>query len=291
MKTPSNMKNYKRRQITDRFMRGLTIVATLLALIPLFLILGYIVFQGGSALSTTFLTTDYKVPELSLDGTTSNVGGIRYAIIGTLLIAGTATLIALPIGLLAGVYLSEYGNGRFAMVVRFATDVLSGAPSIIAGVVAYIVLVQTTKQKYAFYGSVALAILMIPIIVRTTEEILKLVPQTMREAAIALGTPRWKTILTVVVPAASGGILTGVMLAFARAAGETAPLLVTVFVSNTVQYNIFGDMGSLPMYIYRTLDELTSEEQYNVLWGAAFVLTALVFIVNLLVRFTTRRRS
>ncbi len=285
-----NMARYRRRKLVDRIMRSMTVVATLLALIPLFLILGYIVIQGASAISWHFLSTDYKVPELSLDGSASDVGGIRYAIIGTLLIAGTATLIALPIGLLAGIYLSEYGKGRFASFVRFATDVLSGSPSIIAGVVVYIVLVKTTKEKYAFYGSVALALLMIPIIVRTTEEILKLVPQTVREAAVALGVPQWKAILTVVLPAATGGILTGIMLAFARAAGETAPLIVTVFVSNSVEYNVFGSMGSLPMYIYRTLDELTSPEQYKVLWGAAFVLTALVLVVNILVRVATRRR-
>ncbi|HEY1016122.1 MAG TPA: phosphate ABC transporter permease PstA [Herpetosiphonaceae bacterium] len=290
MKTSLNMKSYGRRKAVDRFMRGMTVGATLLALIPLFLILGYVLVKGASALSWSFLSTDYKVPELSLDGGPSDVGGIRHAIIGTLIIAGSATLMALPIGLLAGVYLSEYSGGRFSTLVRFATDVLSGAPSIIAGVVVYIVLVQTTKQKYAFYGAAALAILMIPIIVRTTEEILKLVPQTVREASIALGVPKWKTTLTVVIPAALSGILTGVMLAFARAAGETAPLLVTVFVSNSVRYNVFGDMGSLPMYIFRTLDELTDEQQYSVLWGASFVLTALVLVVNILVRVATRKK-
>lgn len=291
MRKPLQFSSYGRRKIVDRVMRGVTVGATVLAIIPLVLILGYIVIKGGSAISWSFLSTDYAVPELSLDGSASSVGGIRHAIIGTLLIAGAATLIALPIGLLAGVYLSEYGRGRFASLVRFATDVLSGAPSIIAGVVIYIVLVKTTRHKYALYGSAALALLMIPIIVRTTEEILKLVPRSIREAAIALGEPQWKTVLTVVIPAAAGGIMTGIMLAFARAAGETAPLIVTVFVSNTVEYNVFGDMGSLPMYIYRTLDELTSPEQYNVLWGAAFVLTGLVLVMNVLMRLATRRRT
>ncbi len=290
MRTSLQLKNYGRRKALDRVMRGLTLGATILALVPLFLILGYVVVEGGSALSATFLTTDYKVPELSLDGSASDVGGIRHALVGTLLIAGTATLLALPIGLLAGVYLSEYGRGRLATAVRFSTDVLSGSPSIIAGVVVYILLVQTTHEKFAFFGSVALALLMIPIIVRTTEEILRLVPQTVREAGIALGEPRWKITLTVVIPTALSGILTGVMLAFARAAGETAPLIVTVFVSNSVTYNVFGDMGSLPMYIYRTLDELNDPGQYKVLWGAAFVLTALVLIINVLLRLVTRRR-
>lgn len=290
MQASLKVKNYGRRKAIDRLMRGLTVAATVVALIPLFLILGYVMIEGASAISANFLLTDYKVPELSLDGSASDVGGIRHAIVGTLIIAGAATLLALPVGLLAGIYLSEYGKGRLATLVRFSTDVLSGSPSIIAGVVVYILLVQTTKQKFAFYGSVALALLMVPIIVRTTEEILKLVPQTVREAAIALGEPRWKTTLTVVIPTALSGILTGVMLAFARAAGETAPLIVTVFVSNSVRTNIFGDMGSLPMYIYRTLDELTDAEQYKVLWGAAFVLTSLVLVINILLRLVTARQ-
>lgn len=282
---------YRRRRATDRIMRGLTIVATLLALIPLFLIIGHVLIQGGAALTPSFFTQDYQVPELSLTGEASNVGGIRHAIIGTLIVAGVATLLALPVGIMAGIYLSEYGKGRFATFVRFCTDVLSGAPSIVVGVVVYVVLVQRYQAKYAIFGSIALAILMVPIIVRTTEEIFKLVPQSVREAAIALGVPQWRATLTVVLPAAKAGILTGVILGFARAAGETAPLLVTVFMSNTVRFNVFGDMATLPVYIYRTLDELTDPSQYTVLWGAAFVLTALVLIVNLLVRLATRPRA
>lgn len=286
-----SMARYRRRRNADRIMRILTIVATALALIPLFLIIGHVLFQGASAFSIEFFTSDYKVPELSLTGEVGSAGGIRHAIVGTLMIAGTATLLAVPIGVLAGIYLSEYGTGRFATIVRFCTDVLSGAPSIVVGVVVYVVLVERYQAKYAFFGSVALAILMVPIIVRTTEEIFKLVPYSVREAAIALGVPQWRATLTVVLPAAKTGILTGVILGFARAAGETAPLLVTVFTSNAMRFNLFGDMGSLPVYIYRTLDELTDPAQYKVLWGAAFVLTALVLIVNILVRLATRERA
>lgn len=285
-----NPRLYRRRRATDRLMRGLTYGATLLALIPLFLIIGHVLIQGASALSWEFFTQDYKVPELSLTGEPGSVGGIRHAIVGTLIVAGSATLLALPIGVMAGIYLSEYGRGRFATLVRFCTDVLSGAPSIVVGVVVYVVLVERYQAKYAFFGSVALAILMIPVIVRTTEEIFKLVPQSVREAAIALGVPQWRATLTVVLPAAKAGILTGVILGFARAAGETAPLLVTVFMSNTMRFNLFSDMGTLPVYIYRTLDELTHPSQYQVLWGAAFVLTALVLVVNTLVRVATRPR-
>jgi phosphate transport system permease protein len=281
---------YRRRKLLDHLMRGLSVVATALALLPLFLILGYIFIRGSSALSLAFFTQDYRVPELSLTGETADVGGIRHAIVGTLLIAGVATLLAVPIGMLGGIYLSEYGRGRIATMVRFFTDVLSGAPSIVVGVVVYVTLVQRFQAKIAIFGSMALAILMIPVIVRTTEEILKLVPYAIREAAIALGTPRWRATLTVVLPAAKGGIVTGIMLAFARAAGETAPLLVTVFVSNTLSFNVLGEMGSLPMYIYRTLDELSDPAQYKVLWGAAFVLTLLVVVVNILVRLMTWRR-
>jgi len=192
---------------------------------------------------------------------------------------------------MTGIYLAEYGRGRFAAVVRFCTDVLNGAPSIVVGVVVYVLLVQRYQAKIALFGSVALAILIIPVIVRITEEILKLVPQSVREAAIALGMPRWYTIVTVVLPAARGGILTGVLLGFARAAGETAPLLITVFVANVLSFNMVGDMGSLPMYIYRTLDELTDPAQERVLWGAAFVLTMLVLLVNATVRLAMRSRT
>lgn len=282
---------YRRRKLLDRLMRGLCALATVLALLPLFLILGYIFIEGSSALSLAFFTQDYHVPQLSLAGEVADVGGIRHAIVGTLLIAGVATLLAVPIGVLGGIYLSEYGRARIATMVRFFTDVLSGAPSIVVGVVVYVTLVQHFQAKIAVFASVALAILMLPVIVRTTEEILKLVPHSIREAAIALGTPRWRATLTVVLPAARGGIVTGIMLAFARAAGETAPLLVTVFVSNTLSFNVLGEMGSLPMYIYRTLDELTDPAQYKVLWGAALVLTLLVVVVNILMRLTTRRRA
>lgn len=281
---------YRRRRMVDRLMRGLTVAATLLALIPLFLILGHVLIQGAGALRPSFFTQDYQVPKLSLNGEASSVGGVRYAIVGTLLVAGTATLMSIPIGILAGIYLSEYGRGRLATFIRFCTDVLSGAPSIVVGAVVYVVLVQRFQTKSAFFGSIALAILMLPIIVRTTEEIFKLVPQTVREAAIGLGIPQWRSTLTIILPAAKSGILTGVILAFARAAGETAPLLVTVFVTNTLSFDVFGAMGTLPIYIYRTLDELTDPSQYQVLWGAAFVLTALVLTVNILVRLTTRRR-
>jgi len=282
---------YYRRTLVDRLMRSLSVAATLLALLPLGLILGSIIVAGGSALSLAFVTQDYHVPELSLTGAAADVGGIRHAIVGTLLIAGVATLLAVPIGVMTGIYLAEYGRGRFAAVVRFCTDVLNGAPSIVVGVVVYVLLVQRYQAKIALFGSVALAILIIPVIVRITEEILKLVPQSVREAAIALGMPRWYTILTVVLPAARGGILTGVLLGFARAAGETAPLLITVFVANVLSFNMVGDMGSLPMYIYRTLDELTDPAQERVLWGAAFVLTMLVLLVNATVRLAMRSRT
>lgn len=287
-----NPTRYRRRQAVDRFMRGLTLGGTLLALIPLFIIIGYVLIQGASALSLDFFTQDYKPPRLSATGGGgTGVGGIRHAIVGTLLIAGVATLIATPIGIFAGIYLSEYGKGRFASFVRFCTDVLSGAPSIVVGVVVYTVLVVTTKQKYAVFGSVALAILMLPIVVRTTEEIFRLIPQSVREAAIALGVPQWRSTLTVVLPAASSGILTGVILGFARAAGETAPLLVTVFATQTLQTNMFGPMNALPLYIYRTLDELTNPSDYRYLWGAAFVITALVLVVNILARSVIRKRA
>lgn len=281
--------NYARRKWADRLMRGLAIAATLLALIPLFLILGYVVVRGGSALNPAFFVEAYKPPAISLAGDISSAGGVLHGIVGSLLIVGAAMLLALPIGILAGVFLAEYPSNSVAAAVRFGTDVLSGAPSIIVGVAAYVLIVQRTRQFSGLAGSIALAVLMVPVITRTTEEILKLVPQTVREAASALGAPRWRLTLTVVIPTALTGIVTGVLLAFARATGETAPLLLTVLGNNNVSFNLLAPMAALPLLTYKYTD--TPFPELNQLaWGTALVLTMLVLGVNLLVRWATRSR-
>jgi phosphate transport system permease protein len=217
-------------------------------------------------------------------------GGVLHGILGTLVITGIGLLFALPIGIFAGIYLSEYRHERFATIVRFCSDVLSGAPSIVAGVVIYVALVTQVKQFSAVAGSLALAILMVPVITRTTEEMLKLVPESMREAARGLGAPTWYSSFTVVIPAALPGIVTGVMLAFARGAGETAPLILTVLGSNVISMDVFEPMAALPLLTYRYTESPYPGEN-TLAWGAAFVLMMLVLVMNILVRVATRRRG
>jgi phosphate transport system permease protein len=281
--------NYTRRKWVDRFMRGLTIGATLLALIPLVLILGYVAVRGAGALNLAFFTQAYEPPVVGTGGEISNAGGVLHGIIGSLIIVGLALLMALPIGILAAIFLAEYPANSVATAVRFCTDVLSAAPSIIVGVVAYVLIVQRTHQFSALAGSVALTVLIIPVIVRTTEEILKLVPSTMREAGIALGAPKWWLTLTVVIPTALSGIITGVLLAFARATGETAPLLLTVLGNNNISFKLLEPMAALPLLTYKYTDT-PFPAQNQLAWGSALVLTTLVLGVNLAVRWATRDR-
>jgi phosphate transport system permease protein len=320
-------KNYRWRKFVDQVMRGSTVVATGCAVIPLIAIIGYVLTLGASALSTQFFTDVYQPPNMAqaaADGSTpafdpndpfagigepadgtapvdgaapesdvyagGPVGGVLHGIIGTLIITGMGLLFALPIGIFAGIYLSEYRNERYATIVRFCCDVLSGSPSIVAGVVIYILVVIRSQQFSALAGSLALMILMIPIVTRTTEEMLKLVPESMREAARGLGAPTWYSTFTVVIPAALPGIVTGVMLAFARGAGETAPLILTVLGSNVISTNLFAPMASLPLVAYRYTESPYPGEN-TLAWGAAFVLMMLVLVMNILVRVATRRRA
>lgn len=222
-------------------------------------------------------------------------GGVFHAIVGTLIVTGTALLIALPIGLLAGVFLAEYPPNPLGTAVRFCCDVLSGAPSIIVGVTAYVLIVNARGpdgQPLGFSGwagAVALTFLMVPTITRTTEEVLKLVPEATREAALAMGAPAWYSTFTVVIPTALSGIITGVMLAFARGAGETAPLIMTILGSNVLVTSLLEPIAALPLITYRyTESPYPSENQLA--WGSAFVLMMLVLLVNILVRVATRSR-
>jgi phosphate transport system permease protein len=283
--------HYRRRQMMDQLMRGLTVVATGLALIPLVLIIGYVLIVGGSVLNWEFFTQAYRAPVVGV-GTTDiqAAGGVAHGIIGTVLITGTALLLSIPIGVLAGVFLSEYDDTPLSNPVRFCTDVLSAAPSIVVGVVGYILIVLRFGSYSGFAGSVALTFLMVPTIVRTTEEILKLVPDSVREAATALGAPKWHVTLFVVIPAAGQGIITGIMLAFARGAGETAPLLLTTIGANIITTDMGAQMAALPLLAYRYIGSPFPAEQ-QLAWGAAFVLTVLVLTTNILVRWATRDRT
>jgi phosphate transport system permease protein len=280
-------RRYRRRVLVNRLMLILTVLATIISLVPLVLIIVYVAEQGIGSLSIDFLTHTFRPISF---GNASTGGGVLHAIVGTVIIVGFSLLLAAPIGIMAGIYLSEYPGNSASTAIRFCVDVLSAMPSIVVGVTAYVLIVQRVKSFSGFAGSIALVVLMVPIITRTTEEILRLVPQSSREAAIALGAPKWRTTLTIVLPMALSGIATGVLLAFARAAGETAPLLVTVLGNNNLTYDLFGPMQALPLLAYRY-----TEQPYQVLnqqaWGAAFLLVVIVLGINILVRIFTRTRS
>ncbi len=277
-----------RRQAKDRLATSVVWVAFILAVVPLAALVFYTVQQGIGVVDGNFLTHSMKGVRSSGPG-----GGIYHALIGTLQQVGLATVIAAPIGLLTAVYLVEYGRGRLAKTVTFFVDVMTGVPSIVAGLFVLSVWIIGLGFNYSgFAGSLALAILMMPVVVRSTEEMLKLVPNELREASYALGVPRWKTILRIVIPTAIGGITTGVMLAVARITGETAPVLMLVFGADIINDNPFQDpQQSLPMYIWQQYAMVNNDFGYARAWGAALVLIAFVMGLNLIARGIARWRS
>jgi phosphate transport system permease protein len=271
-----------RRRLVSRAMTAATVIAALLALLPLFAIFGDLVAKGASSINWDFFIKDPPPPS-------GTGGGVRNAIVGTLIIVGLGSGIGLPIGVLAGVYLAEYGNSRQGTLVRFVADVLNGAPSVIIGIVVWMWLVKPLGHFSAFAGAVALAILMVPMVTRTTEEMVRLVPNSLREAALALGYPRWRTAMSVVVRTAWPGIVTGGLVAVARIAGETAPLLFTALGNLNFKTNIMEPMQALPLqiYVYATGP---FEEWHRLAWGAALVLMGIVLVFGLLARYVTRNR-
>ena len=281
-----------RRRVTDRVMRGVLAAATLIALIPLVLVIYYLLKEGlGSMTSAGFFTQD---PTGSFFGP---IGGIRSALFGSLEIVAIAALIAVPIGIGLAIFLNEYGAKgprtvvRFANTVRYFVDVMTGVPSIIFGLFIYITLVTShIDGNFAGWkGSVALSLLMLPIITRSTEVVLVTVPDSLREAALALGAPRWRVTSRVVLPAAVPGIVTGTLLAVARALGETAPLLFTVAVANALTFDPTQQMNSLPIQIYN--DIISPRAVVNSqAWGAGLTLVLIVLIFNLVARGVSRKR-
>ena len=281
MKNPGSQ-NFKWRKSKSALMTGLSVASVVIAVIPLFLIFFYTLAQG-----ITSLNIDFFIHMPKPVGETG--GGMANALMGTALLVGLGCLFGLPISIFAGIYLAEYGNNPFGQLVRFFTDVLSGVPSIVVGVVAYIIVVIPMKQFSALAGGVALGILMIPTATRTTEEMIRLVPHSLREAALAIGIPQWRAVLKIVLPTALKGITTGVLLAIARAAGETAPLLFTALGNRFWSTDIFHPMASLTVFIY-DYAKAPFEDWNRQAWGAAFVLIVLIFIVNITFRFATRGR-
>lgn len=257
--------------------------AVLLALIPLAMVLFFVISQGIRALNFDFFTNlPAPVGEAG--------GGMANSIIGTLILTALGSLMAIPIGILSGVYMAEYAGSRFASAIRFAADTLNGVPSIVIGVFAYGVAVLPFKQFSALAGGLALGIMMIPIIARTTEELLLLVPGTMREGALALGATRARAVFTVVLPAAAPGIVTGVVLALARVAGETAPLLFTSFNNRFFNTNVTQPISSLTVQVF-TYAISPYEDWHRQAWAGALVLVTIVLTCSLLARFATRKMS
>lgn len=276
-----------RRQAKDRLATSLVWVCFLLAVVPLVSLVWETVSRGSKVLDGTFLSH-------SMAGvlTIQPGGGVYHAIIGTLEQVGIATAIAAPIGLLTAVYLVEYGRGRLAKAVTFFVDVMTGIPSIVAGLFILSFWILMLDFGYSgFAGAMALSILMMPVVVRSTEEMLKLVPNELREASLALGVPKWRTILKVVLPTAIGGIATGVMLSVARIAGESAPIVLLVFGSQVINNDPFdGAQSSLPYYIYEQW-AAGNAASYDRAWGAALVLIAFVMILNLVARGIARWKA
>jgi phosphate transport system permease protein len=269
------------RKSLNFVMLTLTGVAAFAVVSVLFLILGYLIWNGGTSLSWHFFT---QLPK----PVGESGGGMANAIAGSLKLLFLAAVMGLPVGLLAGVYLAEFGGKTFSFVVRYTTDLLNGVPSIVIGIFAYSLVVLPVKHFSALAGGVALGVMVIPITVRSTEEFLRAVPGNMREAAMALGASRWKTIATVVLPAASGGILTGMLLALARVAGETAPLLFTAFGNRFWSQGWGQPIASLPVMIY-TYAVAPYDDWHRQAWAAGLVLLGLVLVSNLGARFILAR--
>ncbi len=275
------------RRRKDKIARVAILAATVIALIPLVLIVYYLLRKGLSSWSWSFFTTD---PTGNTFFKSSSIGGIKSAILGTIEIVALASAIAIPIGIGVAVWLVEYGRASwFASIVRFFVDVLTGVPSIIFGLFIYIALIVGTGSSYAGYkGSLALSLLMLPVVIRSAEVVLLLVPGALRESALALGAPRFRVIFSIVLPTALPGMVTGVLLAIARAAGETAPLLFTAAYTHNTNFNLGQFMNSLPVQIYNDVTSPTTAV-VNRAWGAALTLVVMILLLNLIARLASRR--
>ena len=272
-----------RRRVTDHVMTGVAILTVFLVLAPLVAIFGYLVYRGVGAIDWAFLTqTPRPVGETG--------GGMANAIVGSLLILGIASLIGVPFGVGAGIYLAEFGRNHLGRAIRFTADVLNGVPSIVIGIVAYGLVVLPQGHFSALSGGVALGIMMVPTICRTTEEMLLLVPQALREAAYGLGVPRWRTTLSIVLRTATSGVITGIMLAFARVAGETAPLLFTALGNTFWSLRSDQPIAALPLQIYVYANS-PYDDWHRQAWAGSLVLIVIIVGAVAAVRYAVRRGS
>src|ERR1700722_7182678 len=270
-----------RRRVTDQVMTGVAILTVVLVLTPLVAIFGYLIYRGIGSINWAFLTqTPKPVGEPG--------GGMANAIVGSVFILGIASVIGVPLGVGAGIYLAEFGQNRLGKVIRFTADVLNGVPSIVIGIVAFSIVVIYQRHFSALAGGVALAIMMFPTISRTTEEMLLLVPQALREAAYGLGIPRWRTTLSITLRTATSGVITGIMLAFARVAGETAPLLFTAFGNQFWNLRVDQPTAALPLQIYRYAMS-PYDDFHRQAWAGSLVLIVLIVTAVAAVRYVVRR--
>jgi len=271
----------RRRKLVNTVMIGLITLALLLTLIPLVAVLGYVFVNGVPGLTATLFT---KLPRPVDIG----AGGMAQSWVGSGIIVGIAAVIGVVVGVAGGIYLAEYGRGRFASLVRFFADVLSGVPSITVGLFAYVLLVVPLHSFNAFAAAVALAIIMLPLVVRTTEEMLRLVPGSLREAGIALGVPYWRVVLTVLLPAAVSGIVTGVLLAIARIAGETAPLLFTAFGNEFWARSLLKPIDAVPLRVYKYAIG-PYDVWHSLAQAAAFAMIVVILVLSVGARYFARR--
>ena len=264
------------RNFLNKFMLSLTAVCTVITIAILFLILGYLVWNGGKSLNWDFFTQLPKSP-----GETG--GGMANAIVGSAKLIFLASVIGIPVGVIAGIYLSEYGGATFPFIIRYVADLLNGVPSIVVGIFAYAIVVLPVKHFSAWAGSIALSVMLIPVVVRNTEQFLQSVPDSLREGALSLGASKWRTIVTVVVPASLSGILTGIILGVARIAGETAPLIFTSFGNQFWSHGFNEPTSSLPVMVYNYAIS-PYDDWHRQAWAAGLVLLALVLISNIAAR-------
>jgi phosphate transport system permease protein len=279
LKSPQNIS--LRRRLTNGLALGSIAFAMLLVTIPLFLILGTVIYRGAGELNWAFFT---QVPKPI--GETG--GGMANAIVGSIMLLAVASLIGVPLGVGAGIFLAEYGRNKWGNIVRFTADVLNGVPAIVIGMTAYALVVVTQKHFSLLAGSVALGIMMIPTICRTTEEVLLLVPQSIREAALGLGIPKWRTILSVVVRTASAGIVTSILLAFARIAGESAPLMFTAFGNDFWTMKLDQPIAAMPLRIF-SLAVMPYDQAHRQAWTGALVLISMIMLTVILFRLVISR--
>jgi phosphate transport system permease protein len=274
-------RSVRRRILTDKLFKGIVIVLSLGSIVPMFLILFMIVRNGISVIHWGFFT---QLPK----PVGESGGGISNAIVGTLWLIVIASVVSVPLGVLAGIFLSEYKGGKMAGLVRLSIEILEGIPSIVIGIIAYIWVVVPMRSFSTLSGGIALGIMMLPMIVMATEETLKLIPDSLREASLALGVSYPRTILKVILPAGLSGILSGILLGISRVAGETAPLLFTAFGSPFMNMNILKPMNSLPLVIFNYATS-PFPNWHTLAWGASFILIAFVLGLNLITKLATRK--